>query len=157
MAIASTVERYLRDKGIDYDIIRHPRTMSSMETAQIAHIPGDQLIKSVILEDDDRHYVMAVVPATHQVRLSKVSKELNRPLHLADEREIGPLFGDCDLGAVPPMGPAYGMETIIDDVVTSQPEVYFEAGDHEALVHLRADALAGLLPQAKHARFSRRL
>jgi Ala-tRNA(Pro) deacylase len=37
---------------VEYDIYRHPRTASSMQTVRVAKIPGERLAKPVILEDD---------------------------------------------------------------------------------------------------------
>ena len=46
---------------------------------------------------------------------------------------MGALFKDCEFGAVPPLGLAYGMSTVIDDCLSEQPEIYFEAGDHDRI------------------------
>lgn len=53
MAIASTIEEFLESLAVAYDLVRHPRSVSSLRTAQAAHIPGDQLAKSVLLADED--------------------------------------------------------------------------------------------------------
>ena len=68
MAIAMTLKDYLEDSGVSYDVISHNYTTSSMSTAEATHISGEQLIKSIILEDEDG-YIMAVVPSTHHVEL----------------------------------------------------------------------------------------
>ena len=47
------------------------------------------------------------------------------------------------------------METILDDSLLEQPDVYFEAGDHEHLVHLEAWDLVRLLPGCAHGKLSR--
>ncbi len=33
MAIALTLKRFLREHHVDYDVVVHPRTLTSMETA----------------------------------------------------------------------------------------------------------------------------
>jgi Ala-tRNA(Pro) deacylase len=127
-----------------------------METAELAHVPGDRLAKSVVLEDEDG-YVMAVLPSTHHVRLGKLGRELNRSLRLATEKQLTTLFADCETGAVPPVGLAYGMATIVDDSLAEQPEIYFEAGDHEQLIRLDRNAFMALMEHAAHARFAHRV
>jgi Ala-tRNA(Pro) deacylase len=153
MAIAHKVQDYLNKYGISYDLVTHPHSQSSMETAQVAHVPGSRLAKSVVLEDDNG-YVMAVLPSTCHVRLGSLSKELNRELRLATEKELSALFGDCEIGAVPPVGLAYGMRTVIDESLAEEPEVFFEAGDHEHLIHMRRDAFAELAARSERARFA---
>ena len=77
MAIAKTLSDYLDSKGITYSVLKHPHTSSSQETAEAAHVPGDQLAKSVVLHDG-KGYVMAVIPATHKARLGAIGQMLGR-------------------------------------------------------------------------------
>jgi Ala-tRNA(Pro) deacylase len=156
MATAATVENYMAQRGIRYDVMTHPHSHSSMETAELAHVPGDRLAKSVILEDEDG-YVMAVLPSTHHVRLGKLGRELNRRLRLATEEQLAALFGDCEKGAIPPVGLAYGMTTIVDESLAEQPDIWFEAGDHEKLIHMNREAFTALMEHASRARFGHRV
>ena len=155
MAIAIKVQEFLTQHGVAFDIVPHAHSHTSMEAAQFARIPGDRVVKSVILEDDDG-FVMAVLPSTRHVMLGVVSKAMKRKLHLASENELPALFDDCDLGAVPPLGPVYGVGTIIDDSIREQPDVYFEAGDHENLIHMTRREFMGLMQDARHAHFAYR-
>jgi Ala-tRNA(Pro) deacylase len=154
MAIAHKVQDYMTEHGVRYDIVTHPHSHNSMETAELAHVPGHRLAKSVILEDEDG-FVMAVLPSTCHVRLGVLSRELNRRLHLAQESQLQFLFADCELGAIPPVGLAYGLPTVIDERLADMPEIYFEAGDHEQLVRIDRDQFAVLMEHVGHARFAR--
>ncbi len=153
MAIAPAVEDFLEQQSIEYDIVRHPRSVSSTRIAQVAHIPGDQLAKSVLLEDE-YGYLIAVIPATHRLDLGKLHRQLERRVGLAIEREVTELFRDCDPGAIPPLGLAYNVDTIIDDALLAQSEVYFEAGDHEALVHVSGNTFAAMMAGVPHGHFT---
>jgi hypothetical protein len=51
--------------------------------------------------------------------------------------------------------PAYGVETIWEDSLMAQPELYFEAGDHEHLVRVKAKDFIKLLPNCPHGQISR--
>ena len=87
MAMAITLREYLEETGSHYDVSTHTQTGCSMETAAVAHIPGDQLLKSVILKDD-KGYVMAVIPSTYHVKVSELKEKLNRHLRLVTEDEL---------------------------------------------------------------------
>ena len=154
MAISITLLEYLEWKGVDYEIVEHPRTHSSMQTAEVAHVPGDSLAKGVVLEDE-RGYLMAVLPATHRIQLGRLHHKYNRQLGLATEDEIAGLFNDCDTGAIPPVGDAYGFDVVIDDSLTDSEEIFFEAGDHTDLVHVSGADFRELMSNADHDRFSR--
>jgi Ala-tRNA(Pro) deacylase len=79
-----------------------------------------------------------------------ISHELDRDLELATEEEVGAIFPDCEIGAVPPVGKAYGVETLLDDSFNSLADVYFEAGDHEHLVYTSGDSFRKLFGGSRH-------
>jgi Ala-tRNA(Pro) deacylase len=155
MAIAASLRDYLADHDIAYDEIVHDRAMTMLEAARRAHLPDDCVVKAVVLEDDDG-YVLAAVPASHHVRLTAVRKALNRRLGLATEGELAGLFGDCEVGAAPPVGAAYGLENVvIDESLDAKPDLYFEGGDHCTLIHVRGAEFGRLMSDARHMRISR--
>lgn len=153
MAIAKTVKWFLDSHNLSYEVIQHPHTSSSEETADAAYIWGDQLAKSVLLEDE-RGYVMAVLPASHRVDLKKLRREMHRKLELATEAELAEIFRDCEIGAIPPLGTAYGVPVIYDDRLRRLGTVYFEGGDHEDLVYMNGPEFMNLLEGAAHGSFS---
>lgn len=154
MSIAPTVSNVLVEQDVEYDVLLHAHTTSSGQTAESSHVPGGRLAKSVLLEDD-QGYLMVVLPASRQVDLAELHRVLNRNLGLALESELGRLFHDCEIGALPALGPAYGVETIVDDSLAEQPDVYFEAGDHEQLIHVSHEVFEILMGEGvRHGQFS---
>ena len=156
MSIARTVKGFLDSHQLKYEILQHPHTSTSSETADAAYIWQDQLAKTVLLEDE-MGYVLAVLPASHRVDLHRLCRKLGRELHLADEAELGEIFRDCEVGAVPPLGDAYGIPVVYDDHLSQLGGVYFEGGDHEDLVYLRGEDFMRLLADAPHCVFGERI
>ena len=156
MTIASTLQRYLESHGVGYEVLTHPLTGSSSETAQSAHISGKRMAKTVVLRDGDVRdgYLLAVLPASQHLSLEMLQTWLGRSMALASEEEIGKLFPDCDLGAIPPVGEAYGLEVVMDDGLAGLDEVYFEGGDHRTLVKVVGDRFRQLMSGARIGRFS---
>jgi Ala-tRNA(Pro) deacylase len=153
MSIAPTLHRYLATENIQYDEIPHDPTMSSTRTAEACHVSGDRLAKAVVLRRDGR-YMLAVVPASHHLKLSELRARLGGDIDIANKTEINRLFADCAQGAVPPIGTCYGLDLIVDDSIQTQPEVYMEAGDHKTLLHLSQAQFGRLTANALHGRFS---
>lgn len=150
MAIAQTLQKYLTENGVDYDTLSHPYTSSSMKTAQSAHISGKNLAKSVILEDDIG-YLMAVIPATEHVKFRKINHALHRHLGMEIESELKSLFSDCEIGAIPAVGSAYSIDTVVDDKLADCLDIYIEGGDHEKLIHMKGSSFRKLMKDSKHA------
>jgi Ala-tRNA(Pro) deacylase len=154
MSMAPRLRWYLDAHGVEYDLLPHPHSSTSAETAARARVPLDALAKPVLLEDE-LGYLMAIVPASRSVDLASLNEQLHREFELATERELGLLFHDCERGAVPALGSPYRIPTVFDDALADLPEVWFEAGDHEDVVHMRGDEFLRLLAGARHGAFSR--
>jgi len=153
MAIAQTVKNYLASKSVDYELVTHPHSGSSHETAQASHVSEDHIAKGVIVKDG-AGYAMVIVPAINYVEMKHLRKELDRELELVEENEFSKLFPDCEPGAVPPVGPAYRIETFLDEDLTSLANVYIEAGDHEHLLHVSGESFRNLMSGVRHGHYS---
>lgn len=153
MAIAITLKQYLSDNHIKYDTLSHPYTLSSTKTAQASHIPGSRIAKAVLLKKED-DYILAVLPASRHILFDEIEAIVDQIVRLATEEEIESMFTDCELGAVPPIGKAYGLDVLMDDSLGGGEDIYFEAGDHATLVHVDADQFGKMMESARHGEFS---
>lgn len=153
MSIASTVAEFLAREHIAYDIVRHPHSSTSDTTAELAHVSGEKLAKGVVLKDN-RGYVLAILPAAHVLEVGAVGQRLRRPLEMASESEVTRLFPDCEAGAVPVLGAAYGLSSVVEECLMKAPDIYFEAGDHESLVHMDSSHFRHLVSGAPVGSFS---
>ena len=153
MSISATIKSYLADHHVDYELISHPKTYSSQETSHASHIPDDHIAKAVIVEDN-QGFAMVVIPGSDWLKLHALQEEVGRDFRVADESSVIKLFDDCQPGALPPLGPAYGLETFVDERLMTLANVYFEAGDHEHLIHIQGEALHQLLKGVRHGHFS---
>ena len=151
--IATRLRWYLDQSGLPYEVLPHPHSRSSLETAREAHVRPEKLVKPVLLEDE-RGYVMAVMPASTRLDLRSLRRQTNRELELASEAEIDSLFADCEKGAMPALGAPYRIPTVYEDSLGDLRDLYFEAGDHEEVVHMRARDFLKLLDGALHGHFS---
>ncbi|MDH5472188.1 MAG: YbaK/EbsC family protein [Gammaproteobacteria bacterium] len=153
MSISNTLNSYLSNQHIDYDLLSHPVTFSCRDTAKAAHINEDHIAKAVIVKDR-QGYAMVVIPGSDWIKVHALQNELNRDFQLAEESELHNLFTDCAKGAIPPLGQAYGLDTFLDESLNSLANIYFEAGDHEHLIHIRGDQFQKLFKGVRHGHFS---
>ena len=149
MNIAPTLAHELLKHGIAYDVVSHSHANSSLHSANAAHIPSAKMVKPVVLEDDFG-FVMVLVPANQYVKIKELNSLLNRNMELAAEVELFSVFSDCDKGAYPPIGNAYGMYTIVDYDLDDCDDVYIEAGNHTELLHLSRDGFRKLVERSRH-------
>ena len=150
MDMTNTLTKYLASNDLSYDTIPHPHTFTALATARASNIPINAMAKSVILEDE-QGYVMAVIPASQHVKIREINQLLNRHLGLATETELESLFNDCELGAIPPIGEAYVMTTVVDDSLDDCEDIYFESGNHEDVVHVDCRTFNKMMQNSQHA------
>ena len=155
MSIPTRLSSYLDQCGARYEIYAHDHSRSSAETARAAHVLPRQLAKSVLLEDESG-CVMAVLPADKTVQLGEIAELLGRKqLRLSDEERIASLFPDCERGAVPPVGMAWGIETVVDDELETNDVIYLEGGDHKRLLRMSREQFHELMSSAQHGHFAK--
>ena len=147
MAVAPRLRQYIAERDIAWDALEHPASSCGLDAAHRAGVPPGELAKAVLLEDD-YGYLIAVVPTDRRLQLAQIRAGLERDLRLASEAEVARLFPDCEPGAVPPLGEAYGIATVWDAALARKPDVYFEGGDHRTLVHVTGDEFASLMTAA---------
>ena len=99
--------------------------------------------------------MLAVLPALRHIEFEELRRLLGSDLDLASEEQVETLFLDCERGAVPALGAAYGLNVVVDDSLAQQPDVYFEGGNHANLV-LSGTSFQKLMADARHGRFSGR-
>jgi len=153
MAIAPTVERELLRSGLDFQLVHHRLTHFSLESARAARVSPTHVVKAVVLGNGFGQ-LLALVPADAVLDLEELRAQTGRELRLAREEEAALLFHDCRLGAYPALGPAYGIETWVDERLAETAHLFFEAGDHELLVRLETQDFLRLLGEVNYGHFS---
>jgi Ala-tRNA(Pro) deacylase len=150
--ISTKLKEYLEDAAVAYTRHAHRTAYTSQEIAQSVHIPGREMVKSVILKADESLLVMAVVSANDTANLDILRKEIGcSVLRLATESEFSGEFPTCKSGAMPPFGNLFGVPTFCDTALSRNPEIEFNAGSHEETVRLAFDDYQRLVnPEMVH-------
>ena len=158
MTIANKLESYLLQQDASYQLTAHEHSDFSMDTAEKAHVPGDALAKGILVKDEEG-YLLVVLPSDYHIELKTLRTLLRQEVELATESEVGTLFNDCDPGAVPPIGAAYGIKTIWDPNTSlgQLDDIYFEAGDHDHLIHVSGEQFHELMASAERGQFSQHI
>lgn len=153
MALAHKLRSYLDRHSASFEPVAHPKAESTRETAQAAHVPEDHIAKGVLVRDAGGH-ALVVIPGEGWIKLEALRADTGRAFELASEAEVEAVFADCQPGAIPPLGPAYDLETFVDEALGSLAHVYFEAGDHESLVKVSGETFQALLSGARRGHYS---
>lgn len=147
------MERFLDEHLIPFDLVVHPHSHTSAETARAMGVPMNRIAKGVLLDGHDCQMV-AMIPADQEIHLGRLGLDNGLTFSLASESSIATLFGECEPGVIPGLPNAWGVEMVWDDDLMAQPDIYLEAGDHERLLHIETRYLRELFGEAPHCHFS---
>ncbi|WP_372639071.1 aminoacyl-tRNA deacylase [Fodinibius sp.] len=127
---------YLDEHGKKYVVIKHSPAFTAQEVAASAHIPGKEMVKTVIVKADGA-MKMVVLPSTYDVDFDAVKEATGAgEVELASEEEFEDIFPDCELGAMPPFGNFYELDTLVAESLTDDEVIAFNAGTHKELVRM---------------------
>ena len=144
---------FLDRNEIKYELIHHPTTYTAQLTAASSHVRTDEMAKVVMVNRDGK-LAMAVLPASKRVDITALHTASGAAsMRLASELEFKQQFPDCDAGAMPPFGNLYGMDVFVDEGVTKQARIAFNAGSHDEVLRVAYEDFACLV-QPKVLRFA---
>jgi Ala-tRNA(Pro) deacylase len=130
------LKEFLDRHHVKYVCISHSPAFTAQEIAATAHIPGQELAKTVMIRVDGR-MAMAVLPASYKINLDHLQELIGaRQVELADERSFRDKFPECEVGAMPPFGNLYDMDVYVADVLAEDDEIAFNAGSHTELIRM---------------------
>lgn len=137
MSIAPHLKKYLDKERIPHQMLEHPEAYTASEIAGVQHLPGIQMLKSVLVKADGQ-FILCVLPAIRLIDFEKLKKILkSKSLELATEKEIAKLFPDYEVGAEPPFGNLYGIQVYADKIMEENDEIAFNAGTHTDIVKIK--------------------
>jgi Ala-tRNA(Pro) deacylase len=141
----TSLREYLDKHNIKYIVMSHSPAFTAQGIAALAHIPGKNLAKTVMVKLDGK-LVMAVVPASFHVDLALLKDETkSKDAQLASEADFKDRFAECETGAMPPFGNLYGIDVFADESLSRDKEIAFNACSHRELIRLAWDDYAKLV------------
>lgn len=137
MPISRTLNAFLDRERVHYDVLPHQKAFRAAEIAHALQTTEKEMAKVVIVKVQGR-FVMMVLPARWNVDLRRLRTVFaTHQVRLATEDEITGLFPDCELGAMPPFGNLYGLPVYVDQSLTEDEEIVFQAGTHSEAIRMR--------------------
>ena len=130
------LKEFLDRHGVPYETITHSKTFTSQDTAEVAHVPGKELAKTVMVWIDDR-MAMAVLPSSSHIDLERLQKATGASrVVVATENEFRDVFPSCEVGAMPPFGNLWDMPVFVATALAEDQQIAFNAGNHTELIRL---------------------
>lgn len=131
------LKTFLDENDVRYLTIKHSSAFTAQEIASSAHVSGNEFAKTVMI-NIGKGMAMAVLPASYQVDFESLENIFGKnKVKLATEEEFKYRFPDCEVGAMPPFGNLYDMETFVAETLAEDEEIAFNAGSHSEIIKMK--------------------
>jgi Ala-tRNA(Pro) deacylase len=145
MTVLKRLKEYLEKNQVSFEVGYHQRVYTAQEIAAAEHVPGKELAKVVMVKADGK-MVMLVLPASFRVDMGKLKGILKcKKVEKAKEEKFQDLFADCEVGAMPPFGNLYNLDVWVDQVLTEDEDIVFNAGSHVETLKIKYSDYARLV------------
>lgn len=130
------LKELLDQQQVKYVLVSHSPAYTAQEIAAVAHIPGREMAKTVMVRVDGK-ICMAVLPASRQIDFTRFKQATGADqVELVAEEEFKGVCPDCEVGAMPPFGSLYDLDLFVDHTLSEDDEIYFNAGTHRELIKM---------------------
>lgn len=143
--IAPAVREFLKARNAEFTESWHARAGTALAEAHKDHTRPSELIKTVLIHLRDG-FALAAMPANCRIDWASLARLAGTAeIHLATESEIDRLFPALETGAIPPLGPMFGLPVFLDRRLAACERVAFNAGSHSNTIHMAIDQFRELV------------
>jgi Ala-tRNA(Pro) deacylase len=133
------IEGYLEKNNVWHLFVEKPETIHTADAAASAGIDLERVTKSLVLLDQDKNAILAIIPGDSKLSFSKVKQAVGAkkirmvPFDQAEE------YSGYLPGATPMVCHKVEMNVILDRKLTQFDSIYGGGGDRTKLLELKTD------------------
>lgn len=157
MNLPDVVQCYLDRQGLPYRLLGCSSVESLDQAAEKLNVPPRQIARTVLLRDTSG-LAMAILPSNYILDFSILCQVMKRdlePLYGVETHRFFQQYG-CKAGCHPPLPGAFTIPALADaSLITDEDaDIYFDGGNGNVLVGMRAGDFRQLLAAARWQHFS---
>ena len=162
MPISRKLIDFLEKNKVKYTPLKHRTVYTAYDKAQTLRLPEKIIGKTLVLKID-KNLAVVLIPANKNLdknKLKKVAKALPtgrqvRNLGFVSEKIMKNQLKGVKVGAIPPFGNLWGLETFIDKSLINQPKIIVNSGDYTWSIKISPAALKKIIPDLVIGTFSK--
>jgi Cys-tRNA(Pro) deacylase len=131
------LETFLKEKGVWYRFVEKAETIHTADAAREAGIDLSRVTKSLVLLDQDRSPILAIIPGDCKLSFAKLKAASgSKKVRLVPFDEAGQ-FSGYPPGGTPMVRHKVKMKVILDRRLTAYDSLYGGGGDRTTLLELK--------------------
>ncbi|MFH0791684.1 MAG: YbaK/EbsC family protein [bacterium] len=142
--------------GSKYKLINHRTVYTAYDKATTLKVKPDMIVKTLAVKADKEIYIVAI-PGNRNLDIIRLKKELNvlrkknkekifQKIDFLKEGIIKQSFKEIKVGAIPPFGSLWKLNTVIDKPLLRQKKLLISAGNYEESLEISPTELKKIVP-----------
>lgn len=138
------LEEYLKKEGVWYKFVDKPETIHTADAAAKAGIELNRVTKALVLLDQDKNPILAIIPGDCKLSFSKVIEAIGaKKVRMVPFEEAEKYSGYLP-GATPMVHHKVKMKVVLDKKLVQYESVYGGGGERTKLLELKTDDVVRL-------------
>jgi len=126
---------WLARHDVEYEVHPHAEAFTALSVAKAEGVDPHTVAKVVAVTTPDGHRALIVLETTDRLDLRKAAQTLQADsVRLLTEAELATLAPTCEIGAMPAVGPLFGVDMVADHAIRDESAISFNAGTHRCSV-----------------------
>jgi Ala-tRNA(Pro) deacylase len=128
---------WLARHDVEYEVHPHAQAFTALGVAKAEGVDPHTVAKVVAVTTLDGHKALIVLETTDRLDLRKAARILQADsVRLLTEAELATLAPTCEIGAMPAVGPLFGVDMVADHAIHDDSDISFNAGSHRCSVRV---------------------
>ena len=144
-------------QGHKYKPITHRTVYTAYDKATTLKVKPEMIVKSLVVKADKEIYIVAI-PGNRNLDINRLKKELNalrkknkekvfQKIDFLKEGIMKKHFTEMKVGAMPPFGALWKLNTVIDKLLLKQKKLLISAGNYEESLEVSPTELKKIVPE----------
>jgi len=159
------LEKFLKENKIQYQEVNHRTVYTAHDKAATLKVPEKTIGKTLLIKTD-RDLALVLIPGNKNFDKAKFKKIFNdwrkktgqkpvKNIDFASEVLMKNKFKGVKIGAIPPFGNLWKLQTFIDKTLTNQPKIIVSGGDYNWSIKITPAVLKKTTPDLMAGSFSK--
>ena len=155
MPVPKRLIKFLDSSKIKYEIIKHRTVYTAFDKAATLRVMPKIIGKTLVVKLD-KNPALILIPASKNLDKQKLKKIAKiKSIDFIKEAWMKKNLKGIKIGAVPPFGNLWKLQTFVDRGLTQNPKIIVNSGEYTFSIKIKAGDMKKLIPDLVMGNFSK--
>lgn len=155
MPIPKKIIKYLDSKKVKYETIKHRTVYTAYDKAATLKVP-EKIVGKTLVVKINKFFALILIPANKNLDKNKLKKVAKvKTIDFVKESWMKKSLKGIKIGAVPPFGSLFKLQTFIDSGLLKNPKIIINSGDYNWSIKTTPGVFKKAIPDLFLGNFSK--